>query len=156
MRWRKYRSTVLFSIFTILAAAFIFSNSFKSGPESLSQSNLVVKWVRAIIDPHERIPYETLSFFVRKAAHMTEFALLGISLGGLSESIAGLRGKNTPFLAPFLSLLAAVSDEFIQSFTGRGSQVSDVLIDFSGALLGMLLVWIVLMIRRKKQRRYGR
>ena len=150
MKWKRYRTIVLFLILTLLTTAFIFSNSLKTGPQSLAQSNVVLKWIAAIIDPHNKIPFETMNFFVRKAAHMAEFALLGFSLGGLNGAITDLRGKNTPFLPPFLSLLVAVSDEFIQSFTGRTSQVRDVLIDFSGALLGLLLIWIIRTACRKK------
>ena len=43
----------------------------------------------------------------------------------------------------FFALLCAVADEFLQSFTGRTSSVRDVLIDFGGALCGMLLTMLV-------------
>lgn len=156
MDWRKYRTFVLFLILTLLTTAFIFTNSLKSGSESLAQSNVVLKWVTAIIDPHHTVPYDTMSFYVRKAAHLTEFALLGFSLGGLNGALARLRQKSIPLLPLFASLVVAVADEFIQSFTGRTSQVSDVLIDFSGALLGLLVITIIQAVRNRKRRRYGR
>ena len=37
-------------------------------------------------------------------------------------------------------LVIAVGDEFIQSFVGRGSNVRDVLIDFSGGILAVILL----------------
>jgi VanZ family protein len=38
----------------------------------------------------------------------------------------------------FMCLLAAVLDEYSQSFLFRTSKVSDVLIDFGGAIVGMV------------------
>ena len=50
----------------------------------------------------------------------------------------------------------AVIDEIIQIFLNRGSQVSDVLLDFTGAVTGinfvLLIRWLVLAIRRKRGR----
>ena len=37
-------------------------------------------------------------------------------------------------------LVIAVGDEFIQSFVGRGSNVRDVLIDFSGGILAVVIL----------------
>ena len=40
----------------------------------------------------------------------------------------------------FFVLVIAVGDEFIQSFVGRGSNVRDVLIDFSGGILAVIIL----------------
>ena len=53
----------------------------------------------------------------------------------------------------FVPFLAAAIDETIQIFTGRGAQIKDVLLDFTGALTGILftalLIWKVLDKRKK-------
>ena len=51
------------------------------------------------------------------------------------------------------TLFTAVTDEFIQSFTGRGSSVRDVMLDFSGALTGILLTVFLSAIIKKCNRK---
>ena len=54
----------------------------------------------------------------------------------------------------FITLICAVGDEFYQSFIGRGSNVRDVVIDFSGGVvfIGIVLVGLQLqaMLQQKK------
>ncbi|MCM1040092.1 MAG: VanZ family protein [Roseburia sp.] len=76
---------------------------------------------------------------VRKAAHMTEFAILSILLYiwiGKYLFHAGKRG----FLAVFLTMLYAAGDEIHQRFVpGRAGTFGDVMIDSAGALLGVVV-----------------
>lgn len=100
----------------------------------------------------------TIEYFVRKAAHMTEFAIMSILLFvwlGLWEMTLFRRGM-TAFLA---TAVYAASDEFHQLFVpGRAGRVSDVLLDSSGALLGVIFfillgkLFVVLRDRRRKKR----
>ena len=98
-----------------------------------------------------------IEHFVRKAAHMTEFAILAILVFiwlGLWE-IALLRKSVAAFL---VAAVYAASDEFHQLFVpGRSGRISDVLIDSSGALLGVI-IFVVLgklaqMLKRRKDRK---
>ena len=86
---------------------------------------------------------------LRKLAHFSEFALLGIWLSWL----LGMLGKPMPeaFLIPvLLGLLCACCDETIQLFVdGRASSLIDVWIDTGGALLGTLAVDSIKCKRRK-------
>lgn len=99
----------------------------------------------------------TIEYFVRKGAHMTEFAILSVLLFlwlGLWEMTLLRRGM-TAFLA---TAFYAASDEFHQLFVpGRSGRVSDVLIDSSGALLGViffiLLCKLIQIIRRRRSRK---
>lgn len=100
---------------------------------------------------------DTIEYFVRKVAHMSEFAILSILLFiwlGLWEMSLFRRGT-TAFLA---TSLYAASDEFHQLFVpGRAGLVSDALIDSLGALLGVivfiLLVKLAQVLKSRKQRR---
>jgi VanZ family protein len=74
---------------------------------------------------------------VRKTAHFCEFGLLGCELTLLFWLKSGLSFQNLCNSA-FAALLTAVTDETIQIFSGRGSQVQDVVLDFAGALTGIL------------------
>lgn len=97
---------------------------------------------------------DTIEYFVRKGAHMTEYAVLSVLIFiwlGLWEMIL-FRKCTIAFLA---SAVYAASDEFHQLFVaGRSGRVSDVLIDSSGALLGVLLFVLfsklVQMLKRRK------
>ena len=73
---------------------------------------------------------------MRKAAHFCEYALEGFLLQlGVRLFSRKLRFLSWPAL---LGLLTALADETIQLFfDGRGSQVTDVWIDFAGVLTGM-------------------
>ncbi len=145
------RALVLLSVLTGLMVAFIWSNSCLSREESGAQSGRITAFLLGILDPNGRIPVENFHHFVRKMAHFTEFALLGLLMGGLFRRIGLLTGKTLRSLPVLLVLLVAVADEYIQFFTGRGSMVTDVVLDFSGALFGLLMVFCF---ARGKKRRH--
>jgi VanZ family protein len=85
----------------------------------------------------------TTSYYIeRKGAHVFEYAVLAILIYGFirkrysHESIWVLG-----VLAVFGATLYGITDELHQYFTPyRGARISDVGIDFLGALLGMLLL----------------
>jgi VanZ family protein len=84
---------------------------------------------------------------VRKWAHVTEYAILAMLLWrALEGPDAG--GRSWPWRAAaritFLAMLYAASDEFHQLFVPtRQASVVDVLIDTTGAVLGLLFVWSI-------------
>ena len=83
---------------------------------------------------------------LRKLAHFTEFTALGIILAWRG----GMLGKNPG--KTFLSgVSAAVADETIQRFVpGRNSSALDVLLDSSGVLTGMLLIYLGYTLRKRE------
>ncbi len=86
---------------------------------------------------------EGMHFYIRKAAHFSEYALLGV-ITFLNSSLYFNRTK-TRFLTtlPFC-LLYAATDEMHQLFTdGRCGSPVDVMIDFSGSVTGTLFIFIV-------------
>ena len=86
---------------------------------------------------------EGMHFYIRKAAHFSEYALLGI-LAFLNASLYFKKTK-TRFLTvlPFC-LIYAATDEMHQLFTdGRCGSPVDVMIDFSGAATGTVFIFIV-------------
>lgn len=77
--------------------------------------------------------------FVRKGAHMTEYAILAILffiwIGRWEMSMF-----HRSFVAVMASALYACSDELHQLFVaGRAGRITDVMIDSAGALLGLAL-----------------
>ena len=146
----KHRRLLLFVILTLLIVAFIWSNSCKSGEESGAQSGRLTRFLQGILDPTGKIPQESFHHFVRKAAHFTEFAALGLSLCGLFRAIFRDTGRAHFAMPVLLSLMVAVADEYIQLFTGRGSAVADVVLDFSGALFGLAAGLLILFLYKKR------
>lgn len=143
--------SVLFAFLTIFVTVFIFSNSFANGEASHNFSNTVIDlfFLRKLLDN------EIVHFVVRKAAHVIEFALLGASSLGLTIALQKQYQKHFYGFSLFYVLFVAVIDEHIQKFSyGRTSSTSDILLDFFGALIGFILVFLVrllIIIYRKKK-----
>ena len=124
---------------SLLTVAFIWGNSLKSIPESSAQSTTVAEQVQPIVDPQQKIEPPVFHDYLRKAAHLVEFFFLGLFVCGFTICL-GLEQKKRFISLPLLMVLSvAVGDEFIQHFAKRGSLVTDVVLDFSGALAGLLI-----------------
>ena len=87
-------------------------------------------------------------FFIRKLAHMSEYAALGF----FSAFAFAYTFKNAKrfYFGIIFTLLYAISDEIHQLFVpGRSGQVRDVLIDMAGALLGVICLGLCYFIYMK-------
>ncbi len=139
---------------------FILSNSLKPASVSGSSSQNIVDMINSFFKSLN-IDFALTNFFLRKAAHFSEFCLLGIITSSTVRVFREKPYKNI-FTILFIGLATAVADETVQIFVeGRGSQVSDVLIDFSGVLTGTaiaLLVFAALSLhkRKKEERKCGK
>ena len=128
----------LFLVLTLLVSGFIFHNSLQSPDESNARSDQITGVVESIIDSIFGEDNEIdANYIVRKTAHFIEFFVLGACCAGLCMVIQFYYGKDWMPYSFFCVLLIAVTDEYIQSFTGRTSSVSDVWIDLAGALCGI-------------------
>ena len=117
----------LYLLAAVCVTVFIFSNSLKNADSSGTESALLLGILNSI-PPFAKVTHNAL----RKAAHVTEFAVQGF------------------FLAAFFGLLTACTDEFIQLFSaGRSSEVRDVFIDFSGTVAALLIFAAVRYLGRK-------
>lgn len=91
---------------------------------------------------YDELYYEAdqIHFYVRKAAHMTEYFLLAVAVS-LPLYVYRIRGIWLFLLAGFFCVGFAGLDEYHQSFVaGRGPSLRDVCIDSTGALIGIILV----------------
>ena len=140
---RKAQLRLLLRLALIATLCFIWSNSMVGKEGSASLSRTVTAWLNGIGIP-------VTEHFVRKAAHFCEFGLLGCELMLLFWLRSGVHFQNL-CNAAFAALLSAVTDETIQIFSGRGSQVQDVVLDFSGALTGILLVSLIISLIEKRK-----
>ena len=140
---QKARLRLLLRLVLIATLCFIWSNSMVGKEGSASLSRTVTAWLNGIGIP-------VTEHFVRKSAHFCEFGLLGCELILLFRLRSGVRFQDL-CNAAFAALLSAVTDETIQIFSGRGSQVQDVVLDFSGALTGILLMSFIIQLIEKRK-----
>lgn len=115
---------------------FIWGNSLLPGNVSGALSD----WVKTVLE--DILPAgpenQTSGGLLRKFAHFTEFTALGMTLGWLFGML-----RKKPYWPALLGVAAACMDETIQRFVpGRGPSVRDVLIDSSGVLTGLILLYL--------------
>lgn len=132
----------------VLLLAFIWGHSCMPPDASEDESSTVLELLRPLLSLIVGAENVTLHL-VRKLAHFTEFFCLGCVLALLLP----FRGK-MQLLAGGLALLTGFIDETIQIFSGRGSAVSDVWLDFSGAAAAILILALAraLLSRRRSAR----
>ncbi len=145
---------LIFMILSLIWMVVIFCFSSRDADESEKDSYKVGLTVGKIVIPdfEEKSEVEQLEFAqkidhsVRKAAHATEYAILGMLLVGVFYPMGKL-GLLLPFI---LSALYAVTDEIHQVFVpGRDGNATDVMIDSSGALIGVLILFIIIFLKKK-------
>jgi len=87
--------------------------------------------------------FDLVHYFIRKAAHLTEYAILGtFFFRAINPGLSGWRGK-VALMTFLLSAVYAAFDEFHQSFTvSRGASPVDVMIDSTGALMALIVIWL--------------
>lgn len=125
-------------VLATLAALFVFSG--QDSEESNQVSGVVVDFVMKLFnmsDDTETV--NTVTLVVRKLAHFTIFAVLGASLYAFTSSLLLLR----PYISTLIiGLCAAIINELQQlTSEGRTASIRDVAIDFSGVVVGSLIVW---------------
>jgi VanZ family protein len=144
---KKRRLALLIAI--ILTLAFIWGNSLLNREQSSDESAWVLQLVTPILELFVGKGRVT-EHLVRKLAHFTEFALLGFELFFWFSAVRE-KGKEILLLAMAHSLFAALTDETIQLFSARGSQVQDVWLDFAGATTGASFALLIISLVRKRQ-----
>ena len=154
----------VFALLVLVVMGLIYYFSSENGLQSTSTSNGVTKWIIGIINPgYESMTaadkaayFAKAAHYVRKAAHFSEYFLLGLFSSLLVFSVLELFGKKSIlfFLIPIaFSFLYAVFDEYHQRFVGgRAAQFTDVLIDTAGATFATAIVALIFrLIKRHKK-----
>ena len=149
MRYKKV--WILPVVMLVVWMSIIFGFSAQPVKESVSFSEKVGRAVSETVVPGFRSWPEKkqnkfvkkIDFGVRKAAHFTEYAFLGMLWIAFFHSV--LRGRYGCKKEMIYSILAsavfAAGDEFHQLFVdGRHAKVHDVCIDTAGAITGILLI----------------
>ena len=150
-RTEKTEKGIRVLLFAVLLAwtLFIFARSLRSADDSTAESAFFLELIKRIIP-------SVSMHFVRKLAHFTEFFMLGCLSWVLFSRLFG--GKKRPALTGAAicvcyCLAAAVTDEPLQlTSPGRSCQVSDMLLDLSGSLAGIVLLLLLTVIHKRRKR----
>lgn len=103
---------------------------------SKASSNTNVTKSKSSMSIQEKI--NMFNFFIRKASHFIEYCILAVLLYLNFYTRKIHLSLALPYIL-FMGLFTAVIDEYIQMFTKRTSSVKDVLIDFGGITLGLVI-----------------
>ncbi|MBQ6998196.1 MAG: VanZ family protein [Clostridia bacterium] len=81
--------------------------------------------------------------YVRKTAHFMIFAILAVLVYNLMAAY-GIKRSKVVLIAALVCLAYAVSDEIHQIFVpGRAGRIKDVLIDFSGSVSALGIIYLL-------------
>ena len=124
----------------MLAAIFVFSTDSFSSDHT---SRFIVPLLKFLSPGLSTVQVEFWHHVIRKAAHITEYCILGILI---------YRALRTDVTSPAMLRLATVGtiaavallDEFHQSFVpSRTSSIVDVGYDCIGGMIAILLLWVM-------------
>ena len=137
---------LLFPILSFLWVIVILSFSLQDGSRSSLQSGVITTTIQSLLSNIGiDIERQLLSFLIRKTAHFTEFFILGVLVKQSSFDLV----NNLPvYLACFVPIL----DEMVQSFVpGRAMAISDMIIDLTGIIFGMIIYAFIVKNFNKRQ-----
>lgn len=127
-------------LMTAVLIAFIWGNSLQDATHSSVESRWVLDLVQSMFSVIPGISHVTM-YEIRKAAHVTEYMALGFFLS-LDLSALNRRGRARDVVA--LGVLIACIDETLQLFSfGRSGQLTDVVIDTCGVILGVAVAFVL-------------
>jgi len=145
-----HRISTVFALLTAAVMYIIFAFSSQSGGESSAASDGVSRFIAELIvsgfdklsELERELKIQELVPIVRKCAHFCIFCALGFFANMSAYSFAFERKVQTSLIKSAYTaafcLVYALLDEVHQLFSpGRSCQFTDVLIDFSGSLLGI-------------------
>lgn len=145
---RKKKVLIFFYITFTISLVLVWGQSCFSREDSRVSSDIVVEMIKPIDQLETGYRSETgwtyteLSTYVRKFAHVIEYAALSFQL----MCIFLLKGKRKLVWyinCTFMIMLIALIDETIQIFSNRGSEIGDIWIDLAGNALGLLAAFII-------------
>jgi len=108
-------------------------------------SRIIVPLLRCFFPTISPLTLVRVEFFLRKAAHVSEYAMLAVLLyRAFVHTVFQSRRALSAGLVLLSCTAYAASDEFHQSFVpSRTSSLRDVMIDVCGATLAVLLYWSI-------------
>lgn len=139
------RGRKILTIFLILTLCFIWGQSLVPRAASQQESETVTGFLAPLFEFLFRIG-NISDHFVRKLAHIAEFAVLGLEF-----SLYFKTGEHRIRTVMGHCFLTAFLDETIQVFSGRGPFISDVWIDIAGSAFGMAIILVISALKNRRK-----
>ncbi len=149
MAYSRKRLTLCLGLIGVMLAV-IWGNSLLHGELSQKVSGFIGWLINGILPDAEAGAGEEGHGLLRKAAHLTEFCLLGLLFSWLVRMLLAKPGHllGLPLLG---GLSVAITDEIIQYFVpGRACRILDVGIDTLGCALGIVIITLIQIIKKQK------
>lgn len=145
-------SKIIFPILTLLWMGLIFFFSGQNAAESGGLSGSIVKtlvtffygdsFISLPLDKQNEI-LSIWSLVIRKGAHFSIFGVLGVL--SFFSAYSFYKSNYSYLIAIAITFLYACSDEFHQTFvSGRAGMFTDVLIDTSGGIVFLAVLFLIL------------
>ena len=156
--WQRTWVRVVLTMLTAAVMLLIFFFSNETADRSDRTSGI---FTRVVIDtaypdfeelpePEQEEVYNVIQHLVRKTAHFTEYALLGLLLRFCLQSWIGNKKRHLLPVSWMIGTLYAVTDELHQLLTdGRAGQWTDVVLDSFGVLTGAVIASVVVVLGSK-------
>ena len=151
---RQDGKRMLLFILLIFWMGLIFFFSAKPAVQSAKMSTSVGKMIGRVVVPEFEEWSDTKqdAFAVRKSAHACEYAALSV-LFFVNYKKKSRKIKQIVGMSALSTALYAVTDEIHQLFVpGRSGQITDVILDSCGGLIGAVLSAIILYLIRKRKK----
>lgn len=154
----------IFIILSVFWMGFITYNTSQVGEISNNRSVLITKKIinktqvvinykvnnsdNSVIIKNDSEFIKKLNIYIRKFAHGFEFFVLAL-LVFLTLKSFNIKSREVIIYTLFIILLYAVIDEYRQLYIpGRNSNVKDVVIDFTGGIIGVIILQFIISIKK--------
>lgn len=138
---KRIKKIILWTI-VIAYTLWIFHNSAQTGKVSANLSQTLSYRIYDSLQCLHFMPFKLFHTLIRKFAHFSEYALLGILVSTVSSHTIEERQQKLVII--LWMILVPILDEGIQYFTpGRSAELRDCLIDMCGYSFGFLIAYLI-------------
>ena len=138
---KRIKKIILWTII-IVYTLWIFHNSAQTGKVSANLSQTLSYRIYDYLQFLHFIPFQLFHTLIRKFAHFSEYALLGILVSTVSSHT--IQERKQKMVIILWMILVPMLDEGIQYFTpGRSAELRDCIIDMCGFGFGFLITYLI-------------
>ena len=138
---KRIKKIILWTI-VIAYTLWIFHNSAQTGKVSANLSQTLSYRIYDSLQFLHFMPFKYFHTLIRKFAHFSEYALLGILVSTVSSHTIEERQQKLVII--LWMILVPILDEGIQYFTpGRSAELRDCFIDMCGYSFGFLITYLI-------------
>lgn len=138
---KRIKKIILWTI-VIAYTLWIFHNSAQTGKVSANLSQTLSYRIYDSLQFLHFMPFKLFHTLIRKFAHFSEYALLGILVSIVSSYT--IQERQQKLVVILWMILVPILDEGIQYFTpGRSAELRDCIIDMCGFVFGFLITYLI-------------